>query len=199
MVFISQQSELAEGDSGKRLQFKCTPCSLHVCLHLSLSLSLSLSHTHTHTYTLAHLGCLLSQGELTQLHTTLTEAFTCVIHVLHKLKEQSSGADYTHSLESLTTAVVRVLGAWLAEESLSLSNDVYLLLPFLIELCLSRLTEGEDKDLLKFLLPGLSHLSAEDKPRRILLEANLPKLLLTYIEKLLPLHQSSRYAVYPVI
>ena len=89
---------------------------------------------------------------------------------------------------------MRVLGAWLAEETLSLSSDVYHLLPFLIELCHHHLKEGEDEDQLKFLLPGLSHLSAEDKPRKILLKAGLQKLLLVYIQQLLPCHQTSRYA-----
>ena len=95
-------------------------------------------------------------------------------------------------MESLTTAAVRVLGAWLAEESLALSSEVYHLLPFLIELCHNRLKQGEDKDLLKFLLPGLSHLTAEDKPRKVLLKADLQKLLLAYMERLIPLQLSSR-------
>ena len=140
-------------------------------------------------------GCLLSQGDLSQLHTTLTEAFTCVIHILQTMKESFSSAASTagESVESLTTAAVRVLGAWLAEETLALSSDVYRLLPFLLELCHHRLTQqAEDKDLLKFLLPGLSHLTAEDKPRKVLLKADLQKLLLAYMQHLVPFHQMSR-------
>ena len=98
-------------------------------------------------------------------------------------------------MESLTTAAVRVLGAWLAEETLALSSDVYRLLPFLLELCQHHLTQQaeDDKDLLKFLLPGLSHLTAEDKPRKVLLNADFQKLLLAYMQHLVPLHQTSRY------
>ena len=96
-------------------------------------------------------------------------------------------------MESLTAAAVRVLGAWLAEETLALSSDVYHLLPFLVELCRTRLTqEDDDKDLLKFLVPGLSHLTADDKPRKILLKANFQKLLLSYMQRLVPVRQSSR-------
>ena len=36
--------------------------------------------------------------------------------------------------EPLVLASIRVLGAWLAEESLALSKDVYALLPFLLKL-----------------------------------------------------------------
>ena len=96
-------------------------------------------------------------------------------------------------------AAVRVLGAWLSEESLALSEEVYKLLPFLLRLCGSSLSErpapqtgeldsdgvascvemdsSQEVDLLKFLLPGLCHLTAEDKPRAILLKANIQKTL----------------------
>ena len=174
VVFVCQQSDLAETNTaGMQIP------SLFI-LFFVLSLS----------------GCLLSQGDLSQLHTTLTEAFMCVIHILQTVKESfSSEAASTagESVESLTTAAVRVLGAWLAEETLALSNDVYHLLPFLLELCRHCLTQqAEDKDLLKFLLPGLSHLTAEDKPRKVLLKADLQKLLLAYMQHLVPLHQTSR-------
>jgi hypothetical protein len=152
---------------------------LFIC---SLSLSLYFS------------GCVLSQGDLSQLHTTLTEAFSCVIRILQTFKESSSseaGSEAVERVESLTTAAVRVLGAWLAEEALALSSDVYHLLPYLLELCHRRLTQ-QDADLLKFLLPGLSHLTAEDKPRRVLLKAELQTLLLAYMQHLVPLHPTSR-------
>ena len=136
-------------------------------------------------------GCLLSQGDLLQLHTTLTEAFSCVIQILKTIKENISS--WNDEMESLTAAAVRVLGAWLAEETLALSSDVYHLLPFLVELCRTRLTqEDDDKDLLKFLVPGFSHLTADDKPRKILLKANFQKLLLSYMQRLVPVRQSSR-------
>ena len=139
--------------------------------------------------------CLLSQGVLSQLHTTLTEAFTCVICIVQAFKESSSSeasCSAVESVESLTTAAVRVLGAWLAEETLALSSDVYHLLPYLLELCHHRLLTQQTEDLLKFLLPGLSHLTAEDKPRKVLLKAELQKLLLAYMQHLVPLHQTSR-------
>lgn len=117
---------------------------------------------------------------------------------------------------------VRVLGAWLAEESLVLSADVYKLLPFLMKLCepptssqpaeessfqpvplscstvsssdwgLADVASSKPYSLLKFLLPGLCHLTAEDRPRRILLEANFQKTLVNYFHTLCS-QQCTRY------
>ncbi len=112
----------------------------------------------------------------------------------------------------MVAAAVRVLGAWLAEESLALSEQVYKLLPFLLKLCSGKLslvtTPGQQatpalassevgtnggsdtavdqpaSDLLKFLLPGLCHLTAEDKPRRVLLKAHIEETLLEYMQEL---------------
>ena len=102
----------------------------------------------------------------------------------------------------------RVLGAWLAEENLVLSTDVYKLLPFLMKLCdvsgaeESLHTPGELADsaardqrasdhgatepenLIKFLLPGLCHMTAEDKPRKILLEADVQRILVSHFQRL---------------
>ena len=101
-----------------------------------------------------------------------------------------------------------MLGAWLAEENLVLSTDVYKLLPFLMKLCdvsgteeslhtlgepAHGVTSGqrasghgamEPEDLIKFLLPGLCHMTAEDKPRRILLEADVQRILVGHFQRL---------------
>ena len=66
----------------------------------------------------------------------------------------------------------------MAEDSLALSSEVYSLLPFLVKLC------KEEEDLLKFLLPGFSHLLAETKPRHILLSLGLVKLLIKHFKGL---------------
>lgn len=86
----------------------------------------------------------------------------------------------------LLIACVRVVGAWLAEDSLSLSTDIYSCLPFLVliaKLTDSSEAEREGKDLLKFLLPGLSHLAAEDKPRAVLVRAGLWSVLQSHLQR----------------
>lgn len=97
----------------------------------------------------------------------------------------------------IVTAAVRVLGAWLAEDSLTLAAEVYKLLPFLLEFCVDSTPIGEeggsDDDLLKFLLPGLCHMTADDQSRCILLKTRLLNTLSCYMEKLLPMCKKSRY------
>ncbi len=92
----------------------------------------------------------------------------------------------------IVTASVRVLGAWLAEDSLTLAAEVYGLLPFLMELCSSSTPQEEDTDLLKFLLPGLCHLTADDKARPVLIRAKLMKTLSNYMQSLLTMCDGSR-------
>lgn len=81
-----------------------------------------------------------------------------------------------------------MVGAWLAEDSLSLPSEVYSCLPLLVQSAKStdnEMAESKNVDLLKFILPGLSHLTAEDKPRRIMLKAGLLELLLGHLQRLL--------------
>jgi len=124
----------------------------------------------------------LSEEDLLRLHTSLTEALRWVLVALNQLE----GCPVEST--PLLLPCVRVLGAWLAEDSLSLSTEVYAILPSLLHL--AKLTDTSEAeaggcDLLKFLLPGLSHLSADDKPRRILMNAGLWELLKTHLQRLL--------------
>ena len=157
---------------------------------------------------------LLSREDLLHLHSTLTESFTFVILLLKKLnysesdcsapltsqdhsKMETQDSANAHSpkeqsvpdiLSPLLVACVRVVGAWLAEDSLSLSSEVHSCLPLLIQLAKSTdnaMAEGKGEDLLKFILPGLSHLTAEDKPRKILLEAGLLELLFGHVQRVI--------------
>lgn len=117
----------------------------------------------------------LSAEEQLQLHGTLVEGLSLVVQFLkHVLCDDATSVQCTDSL--ILLASVRVLGAWLAEESLSLTEDVYTILPPLIRLCDSSTEQG--RDLVNFLLPGLSHLVADDNPRRVLLQAQLHLILL---------------------
>lgn len=96
----------------------------------------------------------------------------------------------------IVTAAVRVLGAWLAEDSLTLSANVYSILPFLMDLCTSSSPQEPDGDLLKFLLPGLCHMTVDDKARPVLVGAKLGTVLSRYMQQLLPLCKDSRQVRY---
>ena len=128
------------------------------------------------------------------------EVLSSVVHLLtvasQSEKSQRSSIGVFLAEYPILTASVRVLGAWLAEDSLTLAADIYSLLPFLLELCAASTPQEEDADLLKFLLPGLCHLTADDKARPILLEAKLGKTLSNYMQHLLSLCDDSRLVCY---
>ncbi|MPC25098.1 neurochondrin homolog isoform X2 [Portunus trituberculatus] len=137
-----------------------------------------------------------------QLYESLKGAINAVLKFLQ-------GASFEDAvLESSKTymfvcATIRVLCAWLAEETAANKDDVYKTLPFVIKICKHSFDhnktsvskskkkghsvvthKAEDKkklpDVLKFLLPGLCHLTAEDIPRRILIDLELENLLFEY-------------------
>ena len=136
-----------------------------------------------HVLSSIFIDAVLSEEDQLQIHTTLMEGFSVVAQFLassseHRVEDEilEEGKELTikeiESKNALIFAAVRVLGAWMAEDSLALSSEVYSLLPFLVKLC------KEEEDLLKFLLPGFSHLLTETKPRHILLSLGLVKLLI---------------------
>nr|XP_006818323.1 PREDICTED: neurochondrin-like [Saccoglossus kowalevskii] len=137
----------------------------------------------------------LTTKQITQLHSAMVGAFGAVVHYLTRMSEDKS--NYT---TPLVQASVRVLGAWLAEETSALKEDIYAIIPFLIDIgresfyeLKTRLSKdtAEDLghtsstgpllvDLLRFLLPSLCHFSAEDVPRNILIENRTHELLGEY-------------------
>lgn len=152
---------------------------------------------------------LLSSEFLLQLHTVLNEAFSSILYLLNVVANQSSegtsvfavpAADTTKLASTameypIIAASVRVLGAWLAEDSLTLAEEVYKLLPFLLELASASVPQEGNEDLLKFLLPGLCHMTADDKARPLLMIAGLDKILEVYMHKLWPLAKQSRFDI----
>ena len=134
----------------------------------------------------------IDEETLLHLHTTLME---CLKFLVQSLKELEASKEHFGCQEhsQYLTAAVRLLGAWLAEDSLSLSNEVYSLLPFLLKLS----CDNVENDMLKFLLPGFNHLVADEKPRRLLIECGLLPALLKHIQN----HCSTRliaisYSIY---
>ena len=119
----------------------------------------------------------INEETLLQLHTTLMECLSFLVTTLKTHEEvrktfpSSSPPPVEHIVPS-----VRLLGAWLAEDSLSLSDGIYSLLPYLLCLC-----ESVKNDVLKFLLPGFSNLVTDSTPRRLLLESGLLRVLLEHV------------------
>ncbi|XP_072103374.1 neurochondrin isoform X1 [Mobula birostris] len=138
----------------------------------------------------------LTEAETGQLVKIMVEAFGAIIGYLKQVNEEQLRDPFVF-------ASVRVLGAWMAEETSALKEDICEVLPFLIryaqmlfecsvrsndidsevkELSLTDRSEAKtwSKDALRFLLPGFCHLSAEDAPRRILISRGFHVLLFRY-------------------
>lgn len=130
----------------------------------------------------------LDQKERQSVYTALKGAFTAVINLLLKVQQDKNKPQGEDKL--FIYATIRVLAAWLAQETTSMRPQVYQLLPFMLEMAFDsfhaykarRIAEkaGEEvennplhtMDLLRVLLPALCHFAVEDEARAIVLKAN---------------------------
>ncbi|KAF7265170.1 hypothetical protein GWI33_021363 [Rhynchophorus ferrugineus] len=140
----------------------------------------------------------LDQKERQSIYTALKGAFTAVINLLLKVMQDKNKPQGEDKL--FICATIRVLAAWLAQETTSMRTQVYQLLPFILEMSFDsfhaykarRLAEkaGEtvdnnplgNVDILRVLLPALCHLAVEDESRAIILKAEGDKILLESLE-----------------
>ncbi|NWV83861.1 NCDN protein, partial [Dasyornis broadbenti] len=132
---------------------------------------------------------LLEDVQKMQLMRIMEEAFGAVIFYLREVKQEELQDPFIF-------ASVRILGAWMAEETSSLKQEICELLPFLVDYARKLFKEGNPalsqaelvstegsaspQDALRFLLPGFCHLTAEDRPRHILVSKGAPALLCEY-------------------
>ncbi|NXS98690.1 NCDN protein, partial [Jacana jacana] len=134
---------------------------------------------------------LLEEVQKMQLMRIMEEAFGAVIFYLRQVKQEELQDPFIF-------ASVRVLGAWMAEETASLKQEICELLPFLVCYAKKLFKEGSSagslpqpelvstegsglpQDALRFLLPGFCHLTAEERPRDILISEGAPALLYEY-------------------
>ncbi|RZF43064.1 hypothetical protein LSTR_LSTR001242 [Laodelphax striatellus] len=147
----------------------------------------------------------LEQKEKQQIYTALKGAFAAVINVLSKLaKDSQSKKDTKMTLEEkvFVCAMVRVLAAWLAQETQAMRNAIYQILPFILGFAndtfyayraryITEKVRMENKsqaappeqdplsqiDVLRLLLPALCHLTVEDQARKILIEVKEDEVL----------------------
>ncbi|KAL8220553.1 UNVERIFIED_CONTAM: hypothetical protein K2H54_049375 [Gekko kuhli] len=137
-------------------------------------------------------GSLLREVQKVQLVGILEEAFAAVVYYLRQAGWKMLGDPFIF-------ASIRVLGAWLAEETSSLKQEICDLLPFFLHYAKLQFEAGKKGgsslqntgcsggqepvwhgDALRFMLPGLSHLTTEDRPRAILISEGAPVLLCQY-------------------
>ncbi|KAJ8925328.1 hypothetical protein NQ315_009158 [Exocentrus adspersus] len=142
----------------------------------------------------------LEQKERQTLYTGLKGAFTAIINLLIKVsndKNKPTGED-----KLFICATIRVLVAWLAQETTAMRTQVYQLLPFMLQMAnetfyayrTRRLAEKAgtfsesnrdpigNVDILRIMLPALCHLAVEDESRKIILNQNEDQVLLEFLE-----------------
>ncbi|KAM4725088.1 neurochondrin isoform 1-T2 [Anableps anableps] len=138
----------------------------------------------------------LSLQQTRQVLGVLQEAFSAVTFHLRQV-------DPSRFSEPFVLATFRALCSWLAEETSCLKEEVTGLLPFLVGYVRRHLQEGTSEQglsdwmarvsiseegggwmgggALRYLLPALCHLSAEDAPRKVLLSLDTPALLVDFL------------------
>ncbi|XP_029427876.1 neurochondrin [Rhinatrema bivittatum] len=141
---------------------------------------------------------LLTEAQKLQLVAIVQEACGGLIYYLNQVGWQRMEDPFIF-------ASVRLLSAWLAEETSALKQEVCSILPFLVRYARTRFQRGAacrdlplrvaelalcssswgsqwPGDALRFLLPALCHLTAEEGPRRILVAEAAPVLLFEYFQ-----------------
>ncbi|XP_008303468.1 neurochondrin [Stegastes partitus] len=140
----------------------------------------------------------LSLQQSRQVLGVLEEAFSALMYHLQQVDPSRYGDPFVF-------ATFRSLCSWLAEETSCLKEEVTKLLPFLVSYSRNHLQDGsseqnlpewmntmsvsEERDgwtgseALRYLLPALCHLSAEEGPRKVLLTLDTPALLVDFLSR----------------
>ncbi|OWR53798.1 neurochondrin homolog [Danaus plexippus] len=134
----------------------------------------------------------LEQKEKQSVYTSLKGAFNAVVSILTKVSNDKNKDKLPDAEKVFICAMVRVLVAWIAQETTAMREQIYALLPYIFTLANDSFhahrsrkmaektkTEGEPMDmdisllgqidLLRLMLPALCHLVVEDKARDIVL------------------------------
>ncbi|KAF2884682.1 hypothetical protein ILUMI_21479 [Ignelater luminosus] len=144
----------------------------------------------------------LEQKEKQTLYTGLKGAFSAVIGLLTKISNDKGKDNLPSNEKVFVCASVRVLVAWLAQETAAMRPQVYQLLPYIFSLAnetfhASRARRIAEKagtamdtepnplsqvDVLRIMLPALCHLTVEDEARKIMLKVKQEDVLFECFE-----------------
>uniref|UniRef100_A0A2A4J775 Neurochondrin homolog n=1 Tax=Heliothis virescens TaxID=7102 RepID=A0A2A4J775_HELVI len=142
----------------------------------------------------------LEQKEKQSVYTGLKGAFNAIVSMLTKVFNDKNRDKLPDAEKVYVCAMVRVLVAWIAQETTAMREQIYTLLPFMFSLANDSFhayrarkmaeknkSEGEamdtdvslmgQVDLLRLMLPALCHLVVEDKARTIVLNLKQEDIL----------------------
>lgn len=131
-----------------------------------------------------------------KLLNSINMAFKAIVDFLKRVYNEyktNLSLLFTDNLQDVIVATIRVLCSWLSEETFVVVQEEILdILPFILDMCKrsSLLCEKEmtDVQIINFFIPPLCHLTAEDKPRQVLLENDLLAILFEHFD-----HQWKQY------
>lgn len=137
------------------------------------------------------------QKEKQQTYTALKGAFNAILGVLTKLFNDKICDNLDGKNKIFGCAMIRVLSAWLAQETSAMRTQVYKILPHVLKLSnktfydyrqyyLDNKSVNPDEldtpiDILRVFLPALCHLVVEDEGRKIFLKAKEEDVLYDFI------------------
>ena len=143
----------------------------------------------------------LEEKEKQNLYVSLKGAFTAVITTLQSFSKSYQKDRSKMKPEEIvfTIAMVRVLAAWLAQETTSMRSAVYQILPFILTIandtfyaCRQKKMENEENgassktktndlfaqcDVFRIMFPALCHLTVEEEARKLMLSLNEEEIL----------------------
>ena len=142
----------------------------------------------------------LEQKEKQSVYTGLKGAFNAIVSMLTKVFNDKNRDKLPDAEKVYVCAMVRVLVAWIAQETTAMREQIYTLMPFMFSLANDSFhafrarkmaeknkSEGEAMetevnlmgqiDLLRLMLPALCHLVVEDKARAIVLNLKQEDIL----------------------
>lgn len=179
---------------GKSLQQAYSQAELITACYLILEVSISYISTDQLE---------LDQKEKQTLYTGLKGAFSAIISLLSKIQADKNKDKLPTGEKIFVCATVRVLVAWLAQETSAMRPQVYQLLPYLLSLANETFnaykarkiaekagtameTDQQDPlsnvDVLRIMLPAMCHLTVEDEARKILLKCKEDEVLFEVIQ-----------------
>lgn len=142
----------------------------------------------------------LEQKEKQSVYTSLKGAFNAVVSLLTKVSNDKNKDKLPDEEKVFVCAMIRVLSAWIAQETTAMREQIYALLPFIFtianesfhgyrarKLAEKNKSEGEPMvlhselmghiDVLRLMLPALCHLVVEDKARDVVLNLKQEDIL----------------------
>lgn len=126
-------------------------------------------------------------------YSALKGAFNQVLAVLNRVSNDKMKDSANPRDKSFIYAIVRILSAWLAQETTAMRPAIYKILPFMFKVSngtfhdlktwRSGTREGEAPvDILRVMLPALCHLAVEDDARKVFFVTKQDEILLEHLE-----------------